>query len=258
MRKIGLFFIMGLCLLAANAGADVLQVATLNYPPFQYQEDGETKGLAADIVAEVFKRMHQEIKIRFYPFPRALRNIQDGESDVIFTFYHKKEREEFADYSTETLIDQTVSLFVLQDSPIVFDGSLSKLAPYTFGLVRFSYGSVFDEAVKNNVITQLEYVSEMEINMRKFLKKRFDILPSDRCVALYYYSKIASKEGGTIHIKELTPAIQTFPAYIGFSKKKKLAATRDKVDAVLREMKKDGSYQTIIDTHMKSWGIDLK
>ena len=258
MRKIGLLFIVGMCLFTFNAGADALRIATLEYPPFQYSEDGETKGLAADIVMEVFKRMNQEIKIRFYPFPRALKNIEEGESDVIFTFYHKKEREEFAEYSTETLIDQTISLFVLKDSPIVFDGSLSKLDPYTFGLVRFSYGSVFDEAVKNKVVSNVEYVSEMESNMRKFLKKRFDILPSDRCVALYYYSKIASKGGETIQIRELTPEIQTFPAYIGFSKKNNLKTTREKVDTVLREMKQDGSYQKIIDTHMKSWGIDLK
>ncbi len=253
--RIFIFICLGMCVAVWECFADNLKVATLAYPPFQYEENGETKGIAADIIKEIFERMNQSIEIKFYPFPRAIKNIKKGNSDVIFTFYYKKEREQFAEYSKESLVDQTISLFVNKDSPIVFDGHLSNLNQYKFGLVRFSYGKIFDEAVKNKLITKTEYVSKMENNMKKFIKRRFDILPSDRWVALYYYSKIAPK--GKIQLKELNPPVQTFPAYIGFSKANNLAPLRDKVDIILKKMKKDGSYQKIIDAYLDSWRLNL-
>ncbi len=240
---------------SAVSFADELRVATFNYPPFQYEEQGEVKGIAVDIVRELFRRLDQPIKIDFYPFPRAVKKLKAGESDVIFTFYHKKERESFADYTKEALVDQTISLFVNEESPTAFDGDLSKLNPYKFGLVRFSYGSIFDAAVDEKLITRIEYVSKMDLNMKKFLRLRFDILPSDRWVAYYYYSKVNLEEGMSVKLKELEPPVQSFPAYMGFSKAKNLSALRDKADIVLKEMKKDGSYQSIIDVHLASWGI---
>ena len=250
--------LLSMLIVMGECSAETLKIATLSYPPFQYEEDGEAKGLAADIIREVFRRMDQPIEISFYSFLRAVENIKEGKSDVIFTFYYKPEREEYADYSTEPLVEQTISLFVHKDSPIVFDGDLSKLQPYRFGLVRFSYGQIFDDAVSNGVIKHIEYVAQMEQNMEKFIRHRFNILPSDRWVAYYYYAKIASVQGQqSIQMKELTPSIETFPALIGFSKVNNLTAIRDKVDATLREMKADGSYQRIRDSHIASWGIQL-
>ncbi len=243
-------------LIKAGLGfAGELRVATFDYPPFQYKENGQIKGIAVDIVKEMFKRLNQPIKIDFYPFQRALKNLETGETDVIFTFYHKKDREAFADYSKEPLVDQTISLFVHEDSPITFDGDLSKLNQYKFGLVRFSYGSTFDAAVDKHLITKIEHVSKMDLNMKKFLRRRFDILPSDRWVAYYYYSKVNPERNAPVKLKELKPPVQSFPAYMGFSKANNLSPLRDKADAVLKEMKEDGTYQRIIDGYLKGWGI---
>lgn len=235
--------------------AEPIQVATLNYPPFQYMEGGKIQGIAAKLVKEAFKRANVPVKIDFFPFPRAYRNIQVGESDVIFTFYYKKEREKYAYYSKETLVNQTISLFVPRTSNFHFDGDLTKLSLYSFGVIRFSYGKVLDTAIKNGTLRHIQYVSRMESNMLKFLRHRFDILPSDRYVALYYYSKVAS--AGSERIKELHPEVESFPTYIGYSKANKLSPLRDQIDRVLKEMKADGTYQSIINNEIKSWGIDL-
>ncbi len=258
MKHLQILTTVFLCagLLAAPcAAADPLKVATLSYPPFQYEERGEAVGIAADIVKGVFERMDQPIEITFYPFVRAMDTIRSGRSDVIFTFYHKKEREAFAEYSSEPLVDQTISLFVHDDSEITFNGDLSELKPYQFGMVRFSYGKVLDEAVETGVITDIDYVTRMENNMNKFLKRRFDILPSDRWVALYYYSKVAPSGGS--RIRELHPPVDTFPAYIGFTRARDLSAVKTRVDETLRKMKADGSYGAIIDGYLERWGVAL-
>lgn len=259
MKKVKfiVFIFMGICIFTRPCFCNVLKVAIFDYPPFQYEEDGRAKGLSVDIVNEAFKRINRQIEIKFYPFPRAIGNIRKGSSDIIFTFYYKKEREAFIDYSTEPLIEQSISLFVPKESPIVFDGDLSKLNNYTFGLVRFSYGEIFDNAIKQKLITRVDYVSEMKSNMKKFLHRRFDILPSDRWVAYHYYSKIAANNH-PIQIKELKPSVETLSAFMGFSKLKKLNAVRVQVDATLKEMKRDGTYQKIIDRWIDKWEAGLK
>ena len=236
--------------------AQELKIATFEYSPFQYEENRKVKGIAADIVKEIFRRLKRPIRIDFYPFPRAVRNIQTGASDIIFTFYYKKDREKFALYSKEPLVNQTISLFVHKDSSIQFNGDLSALSQYKFGLLRYSYGKIFDDAVKNKVIPSVEQVSKMELNMKKFLSKRFDILPSDRWVAFYYYAQSNPKFRKGVQIKELQPPVQSFPAFIGFSKANKLEKLRDQVDATIIAMKQDGTYQKIINTYLDSWKVE--
>lgn len=141
-----------------SAYARTHKVATLEYPPYEYEERGEAKGIAVDIIKEAFRRMGQPIEISFFSFSRALNNLKTGESDLIFTFYHKPEREAFALYSKETLVSQTVSLFVLEDSPIVFDGDWTKLADNTFGVADFSYGKVFDAVKQSKALKKVEVV----------------------------------------------------------------------------------------------------
>ncbi|WP_108651436.1 substrate-binding periplasmic protein [Dongshaea marina] len=247
--------IVGLLLLGLSAHAQAyvgnikaLKVVSLQYPPFQYEVDGKPYGVTVDIVKEAFMRLHIPINIKFQPFPRALSNIKVGSADVIFTFYHKKDRERFAYYSKSPLIEQTISLFARKDRKVKYEGSLDELNPYTFGMVRYSYGKVLDSAVREHKITKIEYVSETELNFKKFVRGRFDILPSDRLVAYYYLKKL--KPDWRKEIRELTPAIQTFPAYVGFSKAAKMEQIRDKFDWALQTMKEDGTYQKIIIKHL--------
>ena len=232
-----------------------LQVATLDYPPFEFKDGKEVKGIATDLIREVFDRMGQPIEIRVFPFPRAIQRMQDGKADVIFTFYYKEEREEFAYYSKETLVEQNLSFFVLEDSSITFDGDLSKMKDYRMGLVRFSYGEILDQAIRDNVFTNIQYVSVLRENISKLLKKRIDVMPSDRWVAHHYYAQFVRENPDLSfpELKELSPPIQTFSAYVGFSKKNQLQDMRDGFDVILAEMKVDGTYQKIIESTTVEW-----
>ena len=228
--------------------ANPLKLVTLQYPPYEYEENGKITGIAVDIVEEVFKRMEQPITIKIYPWARAIRYIEKGTADAIFTAYKTSERETFADYSTEILMPQVVSLFVKKDSPIVFDGKLSKLSQYSFGLVRkISYGKALDSAVKDGVLKKIEITSNGKQNAQKLLGGRFDILVSNKYGALYIFKQLNKLN----MIQELSPELQSIPSYIAFSKKQNLSAIRDKFDIILKQMKNDGSYKKIIDSYSK-------
>ncbi len=72
-------------LLGINAYSDELKLVTLEFPPYEYSENGEIKGSAVEVVKEAFKRMGQPIKINAYPWARAIKMVEGGEADAIFT-----------------------------------------------------------------------------------------------------------------------------------------------------------------------------
>ncbi len=105
----------------------IIELVTLQYPPYEYEEDGEVKGIAVDIITEGFTRLGYEVDITLYPWTRALNMVKNGDADGIFTAYKTEERLTFADYSNEILIQQSVSLFVTKGSNIQFDGDLNNV-----------------------------------------------------------------------------------------------------------------------------------
>lgn len=234
--------------IAATVSARPLELLTLQYPPYEFEEDGELKGFVVDIIHAVFQRMDQPINITLLPWARALQMIADGEADAIFTAYKTPEREVFADYSSEILMPQVISLFVRHDSEISFDGDLAKLSGYSFGAVRgVSYGMIFDQTVQNGVINPPDLAATGEINMEKLLGERFDILVSNKYGALHIQQRMNALD----LVRELEPEIESLPSYIAFSKKQNLSAVRDRFDQVLAELKADGTYDWIINHYFQ-------
>lgn len=78
---------------------------TLHYPPYIYEESGSLKGVAVEIIQEVFSRMNQPINISVLPWARAIKQIQSNQADGIFTIYKTEDREKFVDFSLEPLLN---------------------------------------------------------------------------------------------------------------------------------------------------------
>jgi len=235
-------------LFALQCKAETLELVTLQYPPYEYEENGRVQGMVVDLVKEVFHRMEQPINITLLPWARALQMIERGEADAIFTAYKNPEREKFADYSKEILMPQIVSLFVLNDSPVLFDGDLSKLNSYSIGARRkVSYGTIFDDAVKDKILSAPILANTGKQNVKKLLKKRIDILVSNKYGALYILKQL----GKMNQVRELLPELQRVPSYIAFSKKRNRVSIRDRFDDILSEMKTDGTYDKIIADFLK-------
>ncbi|MBW7565657.1 transporter substrate-binding domain-containing protein [Chromobacterium subtsugae] len=233
----GLLF--ALCCGTPARAAPALELVTLQYPPYQYQENGEVKGFAADLVREAFRRLNLAVHISVYPWGRSIAMVTDGRADAIFTLYRTPEREALLDYSNETLAQQEVSLFVRKDSPISSGGRLDALSAYRFGVVRaVSYGVVFDQAVKSGQIKVGEVAASGEQNMDMLLAQRFDILVSNRLGA----RDILRRRHEEALVRELSPPLEAIPSYMAFARKRSLAGLRQRFDAALAAMKRDGSY----------------
>jgi len=235
------------CLLfiaAWSANAAPLVLVTTEYPPFSYVEDGQQKGIAVDLVKEASTRLHEEINIVFLPFARAVNMIEAGEADAIFPFSSNDKRSAFTLYPDASLVEQEATLFVRADSAITFDGNLSKLSQYSFGIERgANYGPVFSDAVRDHVVIHVDETVDQLHNVRKLVAGRFEIAVGPRLVVLFY----AKQAGQLDHIKELQPGIgKPVIAYLGFSKKKNPGVLVKHYDQIFKKMRQDGTYDKIV------------
>jgi polar amino acid transport system substrate-binding protein len=231
-------------MLASPAQADPIRLVTGNYPPYEYEENGQSKGIVVEIVTEAFRRSNQTAQISVMPWARALRLAQEGFADGVFTAVKTPEREQTLLYSDETLIPLVVSLFVRKDALISYDGNLAKLSEYRFGVVnQFSNGLLFDSAVKEGMLKNVEVASNTDSNVKKLMAGRIDIMVNNRHGALFFLSKNNALD----KVVELHPDIDHSPSYLAFTRKHDMTKVRDAFDRALASMKSDGTYQRIIE-----------
>lgn len=245
----GLLCLAWLCL-AAEAGAAPFTVVTSNYPPYSFEENGAQKGIGVDVVKEAFARMQTEVRIEFFPFPRAIAMMQHGEADAIFPFSIRDDRIAYTLFPMEKLVEDTQTLFVRSDSAITFDGDLKKMGGYSFGRQRGAEnGPLFAEAVRSGSITQIDEAVDQRQNILKLVGGRFQIVIGPRLVVLFY----ARETGSLGQIRELQPGVdKPLAAYLGFSKLKAGgAALVERFNATLRQMRQDGSYDRIVSRYVR-------
>jgi polar amino acid transport system substrate-binding protein len=226
------------------ATAATLTLVTSNYPPFSYEEDHSQKGIAVDIVREVFARMNEPIKIVALPFPRAVSMIKNGEADAIFPFAMSNARKQFVTYPFERLITDPGTLFVRADSDIVFDGDYSKLAKYSIGMQRGTdHGPVFMKALTTFNV-RVDEAIDQEQNIQKLAAGRFDIAVGPQLVV-----RSAAKRIGLLpQIKVLYSGISEGDAYVGFSKKRDYRRLIERFNQTIKKMHEDGSYNRLVRT----------
>jgi len=225
---------------AAVAGS--YKLVTLEYPPYEYTENGQAKGLAVEVIREAFKLMNHQVGIEFFPWARSQSMFEDGDVDGIFTFFKTPAREAITLFGKETVVTQPITFWVRKDSKIEFDGDFAKLKPYSIGVVnKTSYGERFDTAVKEGLV-RTDTANTIENCIDKLLAGRFDIWVSNRYGAIHEFKRL----GKLAEVRELKLPIQEIPAYLGFSKKRNHTALRDEFDKAMGTLKQNGTYDKLL------------
>ncbi|WP_028864789.1 substrate-binding periplasmic protein [Psychromonas aquimarina] len=246
LRSVLSVFLFFICL--SGASAKEFNLVSLQYPPYVYKEDGRVTGFIYDVVEEAFRRMGHTTKVDINSWPRSLAQVKTGKAAAIFTAYKNPERETFLDYSNNVLIQQEIVLFIPRGGIIPFTGDLKELANYKLGIVRgISYGTIFDDAVKQDGIINTVEATTLEQSIRKLNAGRIDILISNKYTALSMFKQLGFQD----KFVQLDVPVQSVPSYIAFSKALNLSALRDAFDQTLEGMISDGSYEKIISTYVK-------
>ena len=142
----GLAVLTTLVLLAAPlaARAQALVIACEDYPPYEYLEDGQPRGLCVEMVQEACQRLGLEPEFRFMPWSQALDQARAGQVQAIMSLFRTPEREQFLVFPARQLAEERVTALVRKGSGVRVRG-LTDLARLRVGVnIGYAYGPVID------------------------------------------------------------------------------------------------------------------
>lgn len=233
-------FLWGLLALASvvHAQKETVEIHFEDYPPYEYMEDGEVKGVNMDLMKEAFKRMNVEPSFKPMPWKRAVYELQDGGILALASGFKTPEREAFSFFPAEPLAMEDVVVVAHAVSGVEVN-SLEDLRGLTVGVVReYAYGHDFDSMFALN---KVEAPSNPQL-LKMLLSQRMDVAIMNKAVARF----LAKKMGKLAHIKFIY-AVNSEPLYLLFSRARGFEASQmaKEFSNTLKGMRKDGTYEVI-------------
>ncbi len=221
-----------------NALAEKLIFVTTEWAPYIFIENKEIIGSDADIIREICKRLGIEPEFEEVPWKRALKYVEEGKADAIFTPKYTKERAEFLYYPPEPLNMEKLVIAVLKGSSIKLN-KIDDLKNQTVGVVR---GYVYNPEFDNYQDIKKSSFDDDNQLLRVLANNRIPLAAFTDEGNLKFISKKSGIEVETVYVLSETPS------YVAFSKKalgEKGKELAEKFGQALRQLKEEGIFQKI-------------
>jgi polar amino acid transport system substrate-binding protein len=222
----------------AHAGERNLPIVFEDYPPYEYVENGEVKGINMDLIREAFRRMGVTPFFEPRPWKRALYGLRHGDVLALSSGFKTEKRLKFAIFPTEPLAMETNVVAALSVSGVVVE-KLEDLQDLRIGVVRdYAYGRAFDSLTGLHKI--MANSSQQMVEM--LLAQRMDVCIGNKVVIRH----VAQKLGKAAHIRFLY-VLGNDPLYLMFSRQRasETQELADEFSQTLHEMRKDGTFERI-------------
>lgn len=230
-----------------------LEAATLNYPPYEYQEAGMPTGLAVRIIQAAARRAGvKQVNFNFYPWKRAVMRTEIGQADLLFNAGKNEGRQRWGIYADSVLILQKYYLFKRKNSAFALDKNYAGMETLRIGVRRgYLYGSGgFRKALDNHRFKKVILTDSTEQSVRMLLANRIDLFVGDNLPVTHLLSE-QELMGQIDRVQESKTGndavVLTWPTYLLFSKKTVSHEFVQEMSEALDEMKRDGSFDQIID-----------
>ena len=217
-----------------------ISMLTVEWAP-HYGSSLPENGLTTALVKAAFKAGGHSSEVNFVPWTRALKDVKQGNADVVMGAYHNKKRE-IDYYFSDPIYFLDTGLISRPGLNKNSYSSLRDLSPYSIGVSRgWANSEEFDAADYLNK----EVASNPVLNIRKLFRGRIDMVVMN--FDLFRYE--AKKEGFCIaDIEFMDPPLETHGLYIMASRKiSDYQAVIDDFNRGLDEIRKNGSFQRIVD-----------
>ena len=152
-----------------------LRIVCDNWKPYQYPVGNSVKGYSAEIINTVMSELDvQEFSVNAYPWKRALKMLQTGKADALFSANYTSERDVFAYYPEEPLIESPWVIWTNSKSSNEYF-SFSDLKGKTVGIViGYSYTEEFLSYIRRySDVEETVYDSQ---NFKKLKDGRLDYI----------------------------------------------------------------------------------
>ncbi|WP_250655980.1 substrate-binding periplasmic protein [Alkalimarinus coralli] len=232
---------------------DGLKAVTLEYPPYEFADQGEPSGLAVEIVKEAIKRTGvNTIHFEFHPWNWAVSMTKSGKADMLFNAGRDREREQWGHYVDSVLVLQQYYLFKSKDDTTTINANYSNVHGKSIAVrLGYLYGNGAFKRALSRQFKKVVYSYSTEQSVNLLLKRRVDFFVGDYTPVIHYLrEKDLLSDIDIVKQSESSSNfnVLTWPTYIIFSKKNVSRGYVDEVHNALEEMKLDGTYNSILET----------
>jgi len=156
-----------------------LKIATEEWPPYVYNENGRIVGYSVEILEAVFSEMSVSYRMTQYPWKRAIKMVFSGQEDALFHASEKADRMEYCYYPAEELYKVRYVFFIRKgDTGRLKFESFEDLKSYTIGVTQgYSYTEEFLKFLHEDHKRFEENPSD-ESNLKMLAKGRIDYFPT--------------------------------------------------------------------------------
>jgi polar amino acid transport system substrate-binding protein len=242
LRTFGILVILLLTTSFAFAQETRIRFTTLKWEPY-YGPSLMNGGYFTDIVREAFKRVGYPISVKYVPWKRALYEGKQLYTDSLLGIYYSEERTEWLYYSEP--VSEAENCFFAKKGRNITWNTLEDLKQYRIGIEQgYSYSEEFDEAK----FLQKEPVRKIELNVKKLLEGRVDLVLASKKRFLYWLNNNNPQARELIEV--VPHPLSSNRLYIAFPKK--AAKSEEYLKAFnegLQMIKADGTYANILLRH---------
>lgn len=238
--------LFSLCTLAAAAGvsAQTIQLVTEDAYPFQYLENRQLTGMAAEIVAETFKRAGIAHNDEMLSWKDAYDRAQLYPNTCIYSTARTENRERLFKW-IGPIVENKWAAFAKQG----FTGKLEKPTDFKAYRVGVLKGDAKERYLQDIAVTFRSPETDDAANARKLTLDRMAPDKIDLWVTGYYTGLHAARKIGVTDIGPVW-VFQTSQNYLACHKGV-AADTVGKLQAALEAMKQDGSHAAIVARYEK-------
>lgn len=239
------YFFYWLCtaLLFINiAKAENISFSTHLIKPFTYQEKGEIKGFAVDVVREMMKLKEHPQEFKIYPFIRGLKIVQNAPNHAFFIVARRPEREKTVKW-VGPLITSGVYFYKKRGTKINASNLAEIKNKYSVVVHRGNADHYF---LKKNNFRDLHTEHDQMQTIQMVDKGRVDLTPISELVM----SQIAKEAGIDLnHIERTNIKLYDSTLYLVFS-----LETADETVAqwqqALDSLKTSGKYEELYNKYL--------
>ncbi|MBB1488030.1 substrate-binding periplasmic protein [Oceanospirillum sediminis] len=236
-----------LFILSVRANASTVTLVSSDWPPYT-GPNLKNNGFTAEIIKQALAYSGITSHFIYMPWKRAMESARAGEVDALYSAYYSYERA--ASYLlTEPYISSELMFAVHKDSALSGYNELADLVQYRIGVVRgYVNNQEFDQADYLNK----EEVTNDQLNLKKLMGRRVDLIVIDKYVALHLLSSMNYPENS---IRFLDKPLDMKPVYVMFSRENIQSPARvEAFNRGLQAIKAAGIYQKIL----KMYGFSVQ
>ncbi|MEK4028102.1 MULTISPECIES: transporter substrate-binding domain-containing protein [Bacillaceae] len=211
------------------------------YPPFEYEEGGEYKGIDIDLIHAIAESQDFKIKLSPMDFGGIIPAMQAGQLDVaIAGMSITDERKKVVDFS-EPYFDAGITLVVKKDNSSI--KSVSDLKGKTVAVKKGTIGAKFAQENADKEGFKVTQFNDSPAMFQEVANGNADALIEDYPVIAY---AIAQKDLGLKIVGDRLNGDQYGIAVLKGENKELL----EKINKGLAELKENGKYEEILNTYL--------